>query len=229
MQNIENVTLQGCGAGQRGHGEPTWLPLGCIGKPSWLDTEAAWVDAKGWAMGWREGPGELGSPLPPRSQRPLGSSGPKEAAPGCSCFRLLGPCSRVQGRWESIPQPCPSRPWAPVPGTPPGLPVPPDAACPPLHGLSHLPCLTPPRASAPGTLHWPWPGRDALSLPCSSVPRLSVSPAPDTAAVLVSGAALATLPLLGVCVCLSVVSLSRRAAVSFTARSHNSQPAGPGR
>lgn len=122
MQNIENVTVQGCGAGQRSHGEPTWLPLGCIGKPSWLDTEAAWVDAKGWAMGRREGPGELGSPLPPRSQRPLGSSGPKEAAPGCSCFRPLGPCSRVQGRWESTPKPCPSPPWAPVPGTPRAFP-----------------------------------------------------------------------------------------------------------
>ena len=98
MQNIENVTAQGCGAGQRGHGEPTCLPLGRIGKPSWLDTEAAWVGAKGWAMGRREGPSERGSPPLLRSQRPLGSSGPEAAAPGCSCSHPLGPCSRVQAR-----------------------------------------------------------------------------------------------------------------------------------
>ena len=71
-------------------------------------------------------------------------------------------------------------------------------------------------------------GRAEMRFP-SLAPRCPGSPAPDTAAVLASGAALATLPSLGVCVCLSVVSLPRRASVLFTARSHNSQPAGLGR
>lgn len=147
------------------------MPLGCIGKPSWLDTEVAWVGAKGWAMGRREGPGELGSPSPLRSGRPLGSSGPEEEAPGCSCFRPLGPRSSPV-MLESAPQPCPSRPWAPVPGAPPGLPVPPGVAWPasprpfspvlPHSSPSECPHLV----AAPGPL-----SRAALCRPRSSVPH----------------------------------------------------------
>ena len=143
------------------------MPSGCIGKPSWLDTEVAWVGAKGWAMGRREGPGELGSPPPPRS---LGSSGPEEEAPGCSCFRPLGPRSSPV-MLESAPQPCPPRPWAPVPGAPPGLPVPPGAAWPasPWPFSPALPHSSP--SERPQLVATPGPlCQAALCRPRSSVP-----------------------------------------------------------
>lgn len=186
------------------------MPLGCVGEPSWLDTEAAWVGAKGWAVGWREGPGELGSPPPPRSGRPLGSSGPEEEAPGCSCFRLLGPRSSPV-MLESSPQPCPSRLWAPVPGALAGLPVPPGAACPPLHGPSHLPCLTPPQASTASL----WPP-----------PALRAFPASPLGAHSRSWFSVPHSPLsrrwVFVSVCLSVVCLPHWASIVFAARSHSS-------
>ena len=127
------------------------MPSGCIGKPPWLDTEAAWVGAKGWATGRREGPGERGSPRPPRSQQPLGLSGPEEAAPA-----VPAPTHSVHAAESRDAERAPRSPAPPARGHP--FPEP-RRALPCLQTqparlstafLESLPRLTPPRVAVAG-------------------------------------------------------------------------------